>query len=163
MSNVLQLREQVKQWAGALKRDVHAVYLAARDPRTPWYAKSLALVVAAYALSPIDLIPDFIPILGYVDELFIIPIGIALTIRLIPAHVLEEHRARGGPSPTASGQSSSSCCHPHRMDGFGAPFRMVAIRPIAMSAWVMWTTSIEFSKALHVLQHWAVQPLCSAC
>ena len=65
MSNVLQLREQVKQWAGALKRDVHAVYLAARDPRTPWYAKSLALVVAAYALSPIDLIPDFIPILGY--------------------------------------------------------------------------------------------------
>ncbi len=94
MSNVLQLREQVKQWAGALKRDVHAVYLAARDPRTPWYAKSLALVVAAYALSPIDHIPDFIPIHGYVDELFIIPIGIALTIRLIPAHVLEEHRAR---------------------------------------------------------------------
>jgi uncharacterized membrane protein YkvA (DUF1232 family) len=81
------------QWARALKRDVHAVYFAARDPRTPWYVKALALAVAAYALSPIDLIPDFIPVLGYVDDLLIVPLGIALVIRLIPADVMEEHRA----------------------------------------------------------------------
>jgi len=81
------------QFARALKRDVHAVYLAARDPHTPWYAKALALAVAAYALSPIDLIPDFIPVLGYVDDLLIVPLGIALVIRLIPADVMEKHRA----------------------------------------------------------------------
>jgi uncharacterized membrane protein YkvA (DUF1232 family) len=80
------------QWACALKRDVHAVYLAARDSRTPWYVKALALAVAAYALSPIDLIPDFIPVLGYVDDLLIVPLGIALVIRLLPADVMEEHR-----------------------------------------------------------------------
>ena len=81
------------QFARALKRDVHAVYLAARDPHTPWYAKALAFAVAAYALSPIDLIPDFIPVLGYVDDLLIVPLGIALVIRLIPADVMEKHRA----------------------------------------------------------------------
>ena len=84
--------DRLRQWARALKRDVHAVYLAARDPRTPWYVKALALAVAAYALSPIDLIPDFIPVLGYVDDLLIVPLGIALVIRLIPADVLAEHR-----------------------------------------------------------------------
>jgi uncharacterized membrane protein YkvA (DUF1232 family) len=81
------------QIARALKRDVHAVYLAARDPQTPWYAKALAFAVAAYALSPIDLIPDFIPVFGYVDDLVIVPLGIALVIRLIPAEVMEKHRA----------------------------------------------------------------------
>jgi uncharacterized membrane protein YkvA (DUF1232 family) len=82
----------VKAWARGLKRDVHAVYLAARDPRTPWYARAAAILVAAYALSPIDLIPDFIPILGYLDDLLIVPLGILLVVRLIPADVLEEHR-----------------------------------------------------------------------
>lgn len=85
--------DRLRQWARTLKRDVHAVYLAARDPRTPWYVKALALAVAAYALSPIDLIPDFIPVLGYVDDLLIVPLGIALVIRLIPADVMEEQRA----------------------------------------------------------------------
>ena len=74
----------VKAWAHGLKRDVHAVYLAARDPRTPWYARAVAILVAAYALSPIDLIPDFIPILGYLDDLLIVPLGILLVVRLIP-------------------------------------------------------------------------------
>ena len=87
------LSDHMTQWARTLKRDVLAVYLAARDPRTPCYVKALGLAVAAYALSPIDLIPDFIPVLGYVDDLLIVPLGIALVIRLIPAEVMEEHRA----------------------------------------------------------------------
>jgi uncharacterized membrane protein YkvA (DUF1232 family) len=84
---------RLKNWALALRRDVHAIYLAARDPRVPWYAKALAVVVAGYALSPIDLIPDFIPVLGYVDDLIIVPLGIWATISLIPANVLAEYRA----------------------------------------------------------------------
>ncbi len=76
-----------------LKRDVHAIYLAARDPRVPWYVKMLAGVVAAYVLSPIDLIPDFIPVLGYLDDLIMVPLGIALVVRLIPADIMAEHRA----------------------------------------------------------------------
>lgn len=81
-----------KQWARAIKRDVHAIWLAARDPRTPWLAKVLALAVAAYAVSPIDLIPDFIPVLGYLDDLVIVPLGILLVIRLIPPELMAEHR-----------------------------------------------------------------------
>ena len=84
--------ERLRQWARTLKRDTLALYLAARDPRVPWYAKAVAACVALYALSPVDLIPDFIPILGYVDDLLIVPLGIWLAIRLIPASLLEEHR-----------------------------------------------------------------------
>lgn len=83
----------MKQWARAIKRDTHAVYLAARDPRVPWYAKALAICVAAYALSPIDLIPDFIPVLGYLDELVILPLGILAVVKMIPPDVMAEHRA----------------------------------------------------------------------
>jgi len=71
---------------------VVALYLAARDPRVPWYAKVVAACVAAYALSPIDLIPDFIPVLGYLDDVILVPLGIALAIRLIPPAILQEHR-----------------------------------------------------------------------
>src|SRR6266849_5500587 len=84
---------QVKAWAHLLKRYVHAVYLASRDPRVPWYAKVVAVCVAVYALSPIDLIPDFVPVLGYLDDVIIVPAGIALVIRLIPAPIMAEHRA----------------------------------------------------------------------
>ena len=84
---------RLRSWARSIKRDVHALYLSARDPRVPWYAKAVALAVAAYALSPIDLIPDFIPGLGYLDDLIIVPLGILLAVRLIPAEVLAEHRA----------------------------------------------------------------------
>ena len=80
-------------WARTIKRDVVAIWLAARDPRVPWYAKVLAGAVAAYALSPIDLIPDFVPVLGYVDDVIIVPIGILATVRLIPAPLMEEFRA----------------------------------------------------------------------
>ena len=84
--------ERLKPWAKAVKRDVLALYLAGRDPRVPWYAKAMAAATAAYALSPIDLIPDFIPVIGYLDDLIIVPIAIILIIRLIPADVMEELR-----------------------------------------------------------------------
>ncbi len=83
----------IKDWARRIKRDVHALYLAARDPRTPWYAKALALGIAAYALSPIDLIPDFIPVLGYLDDAILLPLAIMLAVRLVPPDVMAEHRA----------------------------------------------------------------------
>jgi len=86
------LLQQFKARARALKYEAFAVYLAAKDPRTPWYAKAVAFLTIAYAFSPIDFIPDFIPILGYLDDLFIVPAGITLAIRLIPAEVLEEAR-----------------------------------------------------------------------
>jgi uncharacterized membrane protein YkvA (DUF1232 family) len=83
----------VRTWARAARRDVLALWLAARDPRVPWPVKLLAAAVAAYALSPIDLIPDFIPVLGYLDDLVIVPAGVMLVIRLMPADVLAECRA----------------------------------------------------------------------
>lgn len=85
---------RLKARARSIRRDVHALYLASRDPRVPWYAKALALVVAGYALSPIDLIPDFIPVLGYLDDMILVPAGIWLVVRLIPPHVMAEHRER---------------------------------------------------------------------
>ena len=81
-----------KDRAKTLKRETFTLYLACRHPRVPWYAKLLALIVVAYALSPIDLIPDFIPVLGYLDDLVLIPLGLMLVIRLIPADVLAECR-----------------------------------------------------------------------
>ena len=84
--------EKLKARARALKNEAFAVYLAAKDPRTPWYAKAVAFITITYALSPIDLIPDFIPILGYLDDLFIVPAGITLAVRMIPPEVLAEAR-----------------------------------------------------------------------
>jgi len=84
--------ERLKSWAHRLKRDIYALYLAARDPRVPWYAKVLAGLVAAYALSPIDPIPDFIPVLGYLDDLIVIPLGIKAAILMIPDGVMSDLR-----------------------------------------------------------------------
>ncbi|HWA19346.1 MAG TPA: YkvA family protein [Devosia sp.] len=86
--------DRAKIWARAIKRDVVALWIAARDPRTPWIAKLAAGAVAAYALSPIDLIPDFVPVLGYLDDLLIVPLGILLVIRLIPEPLMTEFRAQ---------------------------------------------------------------------
>ena len=86
--------QSLKTWAKSLKRETLALYLACRDARTPWYARLVAAAVVAYALSPIDLIPDFIPVLGYLDDLLLVPLGIALAVRLIPAEVLAESRVR---------------------------------------------------------------------
>ncbi len=84
----------LKQRARALKAETYVLYLAARHPGTPWYAKLLVAAIVAYALSPVDLIPDFIPVLGLLDDLVLIPLGIALAIRLVPPAVLAECRAR---------------------------------------------------------------------
>jgi uncharacterized membrane protein YkvA (DUF1232 family) len=84
--------DRLRAWARSLKRDVVALYRAARDPRVPWYAKAVAAAVATYALSPIDLIPDFIPLLGQLDELIVLPVGIYLAVKLIPPEIMAEHR-----------------------------------------------------------------------
>jgi len=84
--------ENLKSHARALKNEAVAVYIAAKDPRTPWYARALIFFVVAHTFSPIDLIPDFIPVLGYLDDLIITPLGLALAIRLIPAEVLADAR-----------------------------------------------------------------------
>lgn len=85
---------RLKTWAAALKREGLALWFACRDPRTPWYARGLAMVIVAYALSPIDLIPDFIPVLGFLDELILLPGAIWLVVRLLPPQVLLDSRAR---------------------------------------------------------------------
>ena len=87
------MTQRARRWALLVKRDVHAIYCAARDPRVPWYAKALAFCVAGYALSPIDLIPDFVPVLGYVDDVIIVPLGILMVVKLIPPEIMAEHRA----------------------------------------------------------------------
>ena len=86
--------DALRSWARTLKRDIIALWLAARDPRTPVMAKIVAGCVAAYALSPIDLIPDFIPVLGYLDDLLLVPLGIWIAIRLIPPALMAELRER---------------------------------------------------------------------
>jgi uncharacterized membrane protein YkvA (DUF1232 family) len=81
-----------KQKARQLKRETYALWIACRDPRTPWFAKVLAVLVTGYAFSPVDLIPDFIPVLGYLDDLVLIPLGVALTVKAIPKDVLDDCR-----------------------------------------------------------------------
>ncbi|RWL47641.1 MAG: DUF1232 domain-containing protein [Mesorhizobium sp.] len=84
--------DSAKRWARAIKRDAVALWIAARDSRVPWYAKATAGAVAAYALSPIDLIPDFIPIIAHLDDLLIVPLGIMLAVRLVPPDLMREFR-----------------------------------------------------------------------
>ena len=86
--------ERLELWARRLKVEVYALYLTYRDPRVPWYARVFAAVVVGYAFSPIDLIPDVIPVLGYLDDLILIPLGVALAIKMIPRHVLAECREK---------------------------------------------------------------------
>jgi uncharacterized membrane protein YkvA (DUF1232 family) len=90
----LSMMGRLKGWARNLRRDVIALWLAARDPRVPWHAKALSAAVAAYALSPVDLIPDFIPILGYLDDVLIVPFGIWAAVKLIPDPIMADLRAK---------------------------------------------------------------------
>lgn len=83
-----------KDWARQLKREVYALYLAQRDPRVPWYARLVMVGVIAYVYSPIDLIPDFIPVIGYLDDMLVVPLGIALVRKMIPPEVMVEYRAQ---------------------------------------------------------------------
>jgi uncharacterized membrane protein YkvA (DUF1232 family) len=117
----------LRSWAHHLTRDVVALWIAARDPRVPWYAKAAAGAVAAYALSPIDLIPDFIPVLGYLDDLIIVPFGILLAVRLIPAELMVEFRA----------QAQRRVSRPRSLAGL---FLIVAIWLLlaALVGWFVW-------------------------
>jgi uncharacterized membrane protein YkvA (DUF1232 family) len=90
MAIVASLKARARQ----LKSDVHALYLAARHPGTPWYAKLYLIAIVAYALSPIDLIPDFIPVLGFVDEIILLPLAIVVAVKLVPGPVMSECRTR---------------------------------------------------------------------
>jgi uncharacterized membrane protein YkvA (DUF1232 family) len=90
----MKLFERLKRWAGGLKVETYALYLAYRDPRVPWYARVFAALVVGYAFSPIDLIPDPIPFIGYLDDLILVPLGLTLAIRMIPAKVLAECREK---------------------------------------------------------------------
>jgi membrane protein DedA with SNARE-associated domain/uncharacterized membrane protein YkvA (DUF1232 family) len=123
------LGARVRGWASHLRRDVHAVYLASRDPRVPWPAKALALLIAAYAVSPIDLIPDFIPVLGHLDDVILVPLGVWLFLRLIPSDLLEEHRRQA--------KASADRLTDWRV---GAVF--IAIWGIALAFVVRWTIQL---------------------
>jgi len=93
---------KLKARARELKGEVWALFLAARHPRTPWYAKLFVVAIVAYALSPIDLIPDFIPVLGFLDEIVLIPFAIVLAVKMVPAGVMAECRARASEHPDGS-------------------------------------------------------------
>lgn len=92
MSEDASLLDKLKHQARKLKQNIFVLYLAYKDPRVPWYAKVVAICVVAYAFSPIDLIPDFIPVMGYLDDLIIVPLGVALALRLVPKQILDEYR-----------------------------------------------------------------------
>jgi len=116
----------LKGWARSVKRDVHALYLAGRDPRVPWYAKAMAALVAGYALSPLDLIPDFIPVVGYLDDLILVPAGILLVTRLIPSKLMAEHRATAAAAldrPVSRGAAIAIVC--------------VWVAAVALSGWLI--------------------------
>jgi uncharacterized membrane protein YkvA (DUF1232 family) len=118
--------ERLKAWARGIKRDVVALWLGARDQRVKWYAKVLAAAVATYALSPIDLIPDFIPVLGYLDDLLIVPLGILLAIRLIPPPVMADLRRK-----------AETIGRPTSIVGLMAVL-LVWSTALALVAWLIW-------------------------
>ncbi len=123
-----------KQRARGLKIQTAALYYAYRDPRVPWYAKALTAAVVAYAFSPIDLIPDFIPILGYLDDLVIVPLGVALAVKMISPAVMAECRAKAEASLSEDGPE------------FKIMGAIVILIWLAVLAWAVWTGVKLFSK-----------------
>jgi len=105
---VMGVGDNLKTWARRIKRDGVTLWFAGKNPRTPWYAKALGMFVVAYALSPVDLIPDFIPVLGYVDDVLLLPGLIWLTVRLLPPDVLSECRRQADEWIAAKGSKPSS-------------------------------------------------------
>jgi len=137
---------KVRDWARRLKTETLALYLAARDPRTPWYARLLVAGIAAYALSPIDLIPDFIPVLGYLDELILLPLGIALALRLIPDEVMAAARERA------------------RAEGKGPRSRVAAA--VIVAIWLLVLAALAWGgwyawRVAHVATGFAAKTVCS--
>jgi uncharacterized membrane protein YkvA (DUF1232 family) len=128
----------LRQWAETVKRDVGALYLATRDPRVPWYAKAVAAGVAAYALSPIDLIPDFIPVLGHLDELVVLPLGILLAAKLVPREIMAELRAEA-----AGGRGS-------RAVSWAGAAITIGIGMAAVLATVYWLAALLLSSLAHL-------------
>ena len=120
----------IKRWTHRVKRDAVALWFACRDPRTPWAVKALCVFVVAYALSPIDLIPDFIPVLGYVDDVLLLPALIWLAVRLLPASVTADSRLRAQEWLAAQGQKPSSKA--------GAVLIVLIWLAIAYAAWAWW-------------------------
>ncbi|MEW9836924.1 YkvA family protein [Mesorhizobium sp. ZMM04-4] len=118
--------DRAKKWARTIKRDVLALWLAARDPRVPWHAKAVAGAVAAYALSPIDLIPDFIPVLGYLDDLVIVPLGILLAVRLVPSGLMAEFR-----------EEAAGRVKPVSLAGLGF-IVVIWVAGVLFIAWLLW-------------------------
>ncbi len=128
MSRLTRLRE----WARRIKRDVVALYIAARDPRVPWYVKVAAAAVAAYALSPIDLIPDFVPVLGYLDEVILLPVALFLVIKMIPDPLMAEFRAE---AQRLSGRPTSWVA--------AAVIIGLWVAAAAFLIWVFWPTPVS--------------------
>ena len=124
------------QKARALTRECHALYFAARDPRTPWYVKAFAAGIAAYALSPIDLIPDFIPVLGMLDDVVLLPLAIVVVLRLIPAEVMAESRLR----------AAQAAARPVSR-GVAVVIGLIWIAAIAATAWLAYRCFGTFSAA----------------
>ena len=113
--------------ARSLRRECHALYFAARDPRTPWYVKAFAAGIAAYALSPIDLIPDFIPVLGLLDDVVLLPLAIVVVLKLIPAEVMAESRVR----------AAEAAAHPASR-GVTIVIVLIWIAALALTGWLVY-------------------------
>jgi uncharacterized membrane protein YkvA (DUF1232 family) len=122
--------ERLKTWARAIKRDVIALWLAARDPRVPWYAKAVAASVAAYALSPIDVIPDFVPIIGYLDDLLIVPLGIMVAVKLIPKPIMDQLRVMALEQRKPSSKAGV------------AAVVLIWLAAIALTLWLVWPSAL---------------------
>ena len=126
----MRLFESLRQWARRIKRDAMTLWFARAHPATPWYAKALGAFVVAYALSPIDLIPDFIPVLGYLDDVLLLPALIWLTVRLLPPQVLLESRER------AERWMAEASARPRSMAGAAAIVLIWVGATIAFAAWL---------------------------
>lgn len=124
----MRIGDNLKTWARRLKRDGVTLWFAGRHPRTPWYAKALGVLVVAYALSPIDLIPDFIPVLGYVDDVLLLPGLIWLSIKLLPPEVLDECRRQADEWMQTKGSKPSSRA--------GALLVVLAWLALGVAAWI---------------------------
>ena len=122
--------ERLRQWAGRIKRDGVTLWFAARDPRTPWTAKALCAFTVAYALSPIDLVPDFIPVLGYLDDVILLPACIWLAVRLLPADVVADSRAKADAWMATEGRKPVSKA--------GAALVVLVWIAIAAAGWWWW-------------------------